>query len=215
MHPSLELLVVNQEAGKPVRRTGLPPTRLLRASDVPSLCHRDTGRLVERIERQGGSSSDTTTVAVLPTADLVSWLHGRSDFYASELHGRVPEFKGSIDEAADVWIYWHHDFRRDQLVIQRISRPNDDNGNDERGIKALVSLLLDARAEALAWNLSTVSVWSPNSDIEAAAKYLPAVVPNEVVEKVERKSGISMVRYSGGDRSKNIVFEANEFYAWN
>lgn len=210
MHPSWELLV-NLENGEPIEKTDLPPTRLLKASDVPSLCHRDTERLVGRMERKD-ASSDTTTVAVLPTADLVGWLHGRGDFYASQLHGRVPDFKGAIDEAADVWMYWHHDFRRDQLVIQRISRP----GNGESDIETLASLLLDARAEALAWNLSVVSIWSPGGDIEAAAGYLTALVPNEVIGKVERKSGISMVRYSGGgDMSKNVIFDANEFYAWN
>lgn len=209
MHPSLELLL-NLEADQSSERLGLPSTRLLRATDVPLLCARDTQRLIDRIEHQN-VSLDSTTVAVLPTAELVGWLHGRSDFYASKLHGRVPEFKGSIDEAAEVWIYWHHDFRRNQLVIQRISRP----GNSEREIKALVSLLLDAKAEALAWKLSAVSIWSPDSDLEAAARHLSALVPNQVIEKLERKSGISMVRCSGGDRSENVVFDTNEFYAWN
>lgn len=209
MHPSWELLV-RLKAGETVQKTDLPPKRLLTASDVPSLCHRDTSRLVERSERQNGSS-DTTTVAVLPTADLVGWLHGKSDFYASALYGKIPEVKGSIDEAADVCLYWHHDFRRDQLVIQRISRP----GNGKRDIEALASLLLDAKAEASAWNLSAVSIWSPDDDVEAAAGNLSAGAPNEVIEKVERKSGISMVRLSGGDSSQDVIFEANEFYAWN
>jgi len=209
VHPSVELLI-NLQAGNPTERPGLPPTKLLKTSDVPALCDRDVERLVNRIEGQD-ASSNTTTFAVLPTADLVGWFHGRSDFYASALHCRVPEFRGSIDEAADVWIYWHHDFRRDQLVIQRISRP----GSGESDSRALTSLLLDARAEALAWNLSSVSIWNPDADVGVAAGNLSEVIPTQVIEKVGRKSGISMVRYSGGDRSKRVFFDTNEFYAWN
>ncbi|KAH7324592.1 hypothetical protein B0I35DRAFT_475826 [Stachybotrys elegans] len=209
VHPSWELLITTKTK-EPTEKTNLPPTRLLKASDVPPLCHRDTERLVESTENRD-FASDMTTIAVLPTAEIVGWLHGRGDFYASELHGRVTEFKGSIDEVAGVWIYWHHDFRRNQLVIQRISRP----GNDEKDIEAIASLLLDARIEASAWNLSAVSIWSPDSHAEAAAARISALVPSEVIEKVQRKSGISMVRYTGGQRSESMVFEANEFYAWN
>lgn len=176
---------------------------------MPYLCQRDTKRLAGRIDQE--TPPDTTTVAVLPTAVLVGWLHGRSDFYALTLHGRFPDFKGSIVEAANMWVYWHHDFRRDQLVIQRISRPR----NPETDIKALVSLLLDARAEASAWNLSAVSIWSPDDDIEAAARQLSELLPNDEVGTVERKSGITMVRESGGNGTKQLVFAANEFYAWN
>lgn len=110
-----------------------------------------------------------------------------------------------------MWLYWHHDFQRNRLVIQKVSR----SGWAETDIKALVSLLLDARAEASAWNLSAVSIWSPDDDIEAAARHLSELVPNDVTEKVGRESDVTMVRHAGGNGTKELVFAANEFYAWN
>ena len=110
-----------------------------------------------------------------------------------------------------MWLYWHHDLQRNRLVIQRISR----SSGGETDIKALVSLLLDARAEASAWNLSAVSIWSPDDDIEAAGRHLSELVPNDVIQKVERESDITMVRHAGGNGTKQVVVAAHEFYAWN
>lgn len=193
----------------------LQQTRLLKAAEVPALCERDVQRLAAKVDGLTLNPGNLV-IAVLPTANLVSWLHARSEFYTSKLYGKTPEFKGSISDSADVWIYWHHDYRRGQLTIQRVSCPAraDDDGT-ESASEALASLLADARNEAAAWNLSKVAMWDPTPEVDGALRHLSTKgITDEIVFKTERRGAVTMMRPYGGLSGK-VIFETNEHYAWN
>lgn len=200
--------VIKLGGASAAERKKFPPTRFLEPSDIPALCNLDIDRMKQAAEAKN-LVSDGVSVAVVPTADLVSWLHGRAEFYASQLYGKTLEHKGSVSADDSMWVYWHHDFRRDQLVIQRISC----SGKSMISAEALASLLEDARNEALAWNLSAVAVWNPTPEVKAALEYLVEGTSDGLVHE-ERKRDVAMLRWRNGEK-KTMVFEENEFFAWN
>ncbi|KAK7718641.1 hypothetical protein SLS64_002601 [Diaporthe eres] len=122
---------------------------MLYTSIGDNLCARDVESVKEEM-RETNISEDQTLAAVAPTADLVNLLQERANFMASKLFGKVTEHRGAISEAGNSWIYWYHDFRKQQLAVLRIHLPDDP---DQRQPEQVAGLLSDALQEALAWEL--------------------------------------------------------------
>jgi hypothetical protein len=154
---------------------------------------------------------DTVLVAVYPNEDLISWLHDRSNFIGLETKGLIPISKGSIDEQRQVWAYWHHDFRKNSLTIQRISCPSVGSFP----VEAVASVIVDARNEAAIWGFPQVSVWSPSPGVQKALRLLSRQVPDKIVYEEHRSNANPFLRWQLHNQSKRIEFVNNEFYAWN
>ncbi|KEY71830.1 hypothetical protein S7711_10060 [Stachybotrys chartarum IBT 7711] len=190
--------------------TVLPTTRPLLEEDISALCSRDL-KLTAQIVGERRNPTNSVELAVLPTADLVSWLQDRAAFISSKLFNKVPQFQGSISKEGIAWIFWCHDFRKNQLAVQRIYGADDSNVP----IDTIARLLLDARAEAAEWNFTRVVIWSPSPRLQEALASILQECDDEVVLEEERDYAVCMLRWKGGNTAKSVLLLQNEFYAWN
>lgn len=150
-------------------------------------------------------------MVVLPTVNLISWLHDRGDFISFKINGETPKAHGAICESVDAWLYWHHDFRKKALGIQRVRTSTLGNG---RSVEALASLLLDALEEASRWKLPELFVWDPSDDLLRAVQYLQDKFGIKM-ECKEQIGSIPSVRWRGSDQTRDLKLHLNEHYAWS
>lgn len=158
------------------------------------------------------TSTDQRLAAVAPSADLINLLQGRANFMASKQFGKVTEHRGAISESEDSWIYWYHDFRKQQLAVLRVHLPE---GRDGRQPEQVVSLLLDALEEALVWDLPKVTIWDADPAVLQALDLLKDRHAVEATSGQRHQRSIPSLRWKGGDGSKTIKLYCNEFYAWS
>ncbi|CZT11634.1 uncharacterized protein RAG0_15707 [Rhynchosporium agropyri] len=120
----------------------LPPISILHAKDVRPLCERDITALRSEISHVRIKEGEIV-MTLLPTAELIGWLHGRAEFFGLNLFDKIPFNKEAICEE-DSWVFWHHDFRKRCLYIQRM---RSDEQERELKIRCLA---------ALRWGLNSV-----------------------------------------------------------
>lgn len=162
--------------------------------------------------RKTNISGDQTLAAVAPTADLVYLLQERAHFTSFKLFGKVTEHRGAISEFGSSWIYWYHDFRKQQLAVLRIHLPEEP---DQKQPEQVASLLSDALQEASAWDLPKVTVWDDNLIVLQALDLLKNRHAVEVASGQRDRRSIPSLRWKGGDGSKTVTLHCNEFYAWS
>lgn len=183
---------------------------MLHKEDISPLCERDIEALSSEVYQRKVSEGETL-MTVLPTAELISWLHGRAEFFGLKLFDKIPQNKGAIC-GEDTWMSWHHDFRKRCLYIQRIRSFEQDK---EQRIRFLAALFLDACREAEAWGLSIVVTWDTNHQIHDACELLRSLEGGvEVLFTEERRETIS-IRGGSGERTGHLDFHLNEHFAWN
>ncbi|KAH8714074.1 hypothetical protein GQ44DRAFT_811314 [Phaeosphaeriaceae sp. PMI808] len=183
--------------------------RLLRAGDIRELCDRDIEALKADAQRAKVTEGCSFTT-ILPTSDLVRWLHARAEFIGFKIHGKSPLYKGVIHNS-DAWMYWHHDFRKQHLFVQRIRIFGESQGNRH---VVLATLLLHSILEAKSWKLPNVVVWDSGSDIREAVKILTSKFKDfKPIFEIKRRETAS-VRWKNGEM-KNHMMMSNEHYAWN
>lgn len=189
----------------------LPITRALTKKDMSSLCERDVANTMAKFEKLEVGSNETH-IAVVPTEEIISWLHGRAAFTCAKIYGQAPQSHGRLCESADVWLYWFHDFRKRQLAVQRVGGNIEKSGLQKR---AAAKLLLDALEEASRFNLPKVVVWDPSHGLESAMDILEQGFSVEV--KTEERIGRSIpsVRWKCSNEPEDTVLQLNEFYAWS
>ena len=187
-----------------------PATRLLSTRDIPALCARDVNNIKVSLENHAAGPNEVLMV-VLPTSNLISWLHDRGDFISHKINGEIPDAHGAISESADSWLYWHHDFRKRALGIQRISASAVGN---RISTASLSSLLFGALKEAYRWKLLEVHVWNPSHDLVQAIQYLQEKFGIEA-ECKEQTGSVPSVRWRGSEQARDIRLPLNEHYAWS
>jgi hypothetical protein len=202
--------VLNVPSSTSWRRDALPETRRLGRDDVPKLCARDVESLKTEVN-QHPTALGTRLVAVAPSPHLISFFQDRAEYMSLKLNGKPLEDKGAICEQADMWVFWYHDFRKKVLYIQRTKVAQ---GSDEMVSKALASILVDALAEAQAWGLKHVVLWSPGPDVHRATQYLNNEMGIEIYTG-SRDSSLPCMRWEGGDRSKPVEILAHEYFAYS
>lgn len=157
-------------------------------------------------------SSDQTLAAVVPSADLINLLQERANFMTSKLFGKVNEHRGAISQSEDSWIYWYHDFRKQQLAVLRVHLPEESAQNQPDQV---ASLLLSALKEASAWELPKVTVWDANPVVLQALDLLKDQHAVEVTSGQRYQRSIPSLRWTGDERARNVTLHCNEFYAWS
>lgn len=192
-------------------QSSLPKTRFLTAGDIESLCARDTESVKEEL-RTTRVSAGQTRAAVVPSADLINLLQGRAEFIASKLFGKVNEHRGAINQSEDSWIYWYHDFRKQQLAVLRVHLPETSAQNQPEQV---ASLFLDALKEASVWDLPKVTVWDANPAVLQALDLLKDQHRVEVTSGQRYQRSIPSLRWAGDERAKKVTLHCNEFYAWS
>jgi hypothetical protein len=158
------------------------------------------------------TSTDQMLAAVVPSADLIKLLQERADFMASIQFGKMTEHRGAITESGESWIYWYHDFRKQQLAVLRIHLPDE---AEARQPEQVSGLLLDALEEALAWCLPKVTVWDANPLVLQALDLLNNKHAVKVTHGQREQRSIPSLRWKGGGASKPVTLHCNEFYAWS
>ncbi|KAI1363139.1 hypothetical protein F5Y08DRAFT_252686 [Xylaria arbuscula] len=195
----------------PTSRPNLPSTRPVLRAEVPALCIRDV-RDVESHFAALPPRPLESHICVLPTANIITWLHDRVDFMSTKITGAPPQNRGSICESADSWLFWCHDFRKQQLAIQRVRAPLEATDNN---LNALAAMLLDAVEEARIWKLSKVILWDPTDDLVSAMQILERDF-GIVCHNGERiNSSIPSLRWKHADETSKTVFHFREFYTWS
>lgn len=193
-HPSGEF--------QPGDRADLPSTRLLTDEEISALSLRDVASLKEDFDKLA-VEPDGVHVAVLPSAEMVTWLHQWGDFLNDKLrNGEGPYPHGAICEAANTWIYWHYGFKH--LAIDRVVG----QGSPE----VLAALLLDALEEARKWKFPKVVAWEPSPELIRALDLISNKVGVEV-ETITRPNSITSLRWKNSDKTKKTTLHLNETYA--
>lgn len=187
-------------------RAGLPSTRLLANEEIPALCERDVADLKASFEKTT-VGLDEAHVAVIPSAEMVSWLFEWGDFLNTKLRGGEPPYvHGAICEAADTWIYWHYGFKH--MAISRVRTPPGVQSSPE----VLASLLLEVLEEARKWKYPKLIVWEPSAELIRAMELISKTAGVEV-ETVERPNSITSLRWKNSDETKKTTLHLNEVYA--
>lgn len=190
-------------------RNNLGNFRLLRAEDIEQLCRRDVDALIAD-HQQANVAGDTSVLTILPTGDLINWLHARAEFFGLKVYGKSPLYKGVIYNT-EAWLYWHHDFRKQLLFIQRVRLFVEDK---ERRCGILAILLLHAIHEAKSWQLPTVVTWDSGTEICGALALLKNKYERFTFVLEARRRETVSVRWKDGVK-KSFKVAPNEHYAWN
>ncbi|KAI1382450.1 hypothetical protein F4677DRAFT_452146 [Hypoxylon crocopeplum] len=193
------------------QRAKLPETRLLTGDDIPTLCERDIEGLAIDFEKYD-LAPDTILATVLPTADMLNWLQCRADFMNAHTNDTLPQTKGSLCESADAWLFWYHDLRHQQLIIQRVRPPPNRSG--VAATQALARLLLDALEDAVRFEVPNVIVWNPSPELHKAMKFLGEEMGIEVTHEKRETKNVPCLRWRGGEKKSTVVWP-NEFYPWS
>ncbi|KAF1851890.1 uncharacterized protein K460DRAFT_413384 [Cucurbitaria berberidis CBS 394.84] len=178
--------------------------------DITQLCARDVQSLRSHIETVAIAQGDILAT-ILPTAELISLQHARADFVGLKLNGTTPQRKG-VRYASKAWLYWHHDFRKQCLYIQRLRTYVK---NKSIRIKIIVALFLQACQEAERWGLPRVVTWDLSSDVCEAAKLLGSGSNEGITTREARRKETMSLRWTGGVQLKSAAIAPNEAYAWN
>ncbi|CAO2651103.1 Nn.00g094000.m01.CDS01 [Neocucurbitaria sp. VM-36] len=182
--------------------------RALRNEDIADLCARDVQSLRREMETVAVAQGDIM-VTILPTAELVSLQHVRANFMGLKANGKIPRRKG-VQYKSNAWMYWHHDFRKQCLYIQRIRTHIEDKAARTEVMAALFS---QACQEAEAWGLLRVVTWDLSPDVRKATQLL-SVGERSTITEARRRETIS-IRWAGGKNTDDAVVTPNEAYAWN
>ncbi|KAI0508457.1 hypothetical protein F5B22DRAFT_649950 [Xylaria bambusicola] len=191
-------------------RAGPPVTRLILSTELPELCRQDM-RDVENYFDKLTVQPDEFHVSVLPTADLISWLHDRSNFIGAKIEPAPPRSHGSICDGADIWLYWYHDFRKQQLAVQRV---RIQQAPSQIHHEALAAMLMDAVEEACRWKLTKVVLWEPHAELFGAMHILQEKFNIKSETFARHNKSIPSLRWHT-DRERSTTFHFNEFYTWS
>lgn len=186
-------------------------TRLLTPSEIPRLCEQDVD-ITRKCFAQGTVSGDSRQLAILPTANIITWLHDRAEYIGQQIFGRAPRVHGSICNDGTVWVYWYHDFRKHQLALQRLctSLPVDEVSRE-----TVAFLLLRALDEAQNWGLARVVIWDENPLIPPALELLSVKYDIEATQGQRVRRSIPSLRWpEAASKWKSSLF-SNEFFAWS
>ncbi|KAI1125661.1 hypothetical protein F5Y10DRAFT_279330 [Nemania abortiva] len=194
-----------------VNRNQLPETRLISGKEVPELCIRDV-RDVESYFEKLTPQPNESRVCVLPTSNLITWLQDRSDFVCTKMKGGPPKSHGTICESADTWLYWFHDFRKQQLAVQRARIPVVASQITR---SVLAAMLLDAIEEAHMWNLPKIILWDPCTELLGAMSILEERFNVKVEMLAVRNKSVPSMRWKHADEENTTIFHFNEFYTWS
>ncbi|KAH8882065.1 hypothetical protein GQ53DRAFT_886027 [Thozetella sp. PMI_491] len=180
---------------------GQRKTRLLTGDEISRLRARDV-QLIQTSFEKLEVGKDEVHMAVAPTGDLASLKD----------YGRVPQFHGTLCEDADAWMFWFHDFRKQQLAIQRLRCPS---GEEEIQAQIVASLLHNALEESVKWNLPRVVIWDTNDIVTQAIRLLEETAGIEVRMEGQSRKSVTSVRWKWAGEKKAVTVHINEFYEWS
>ncbi len=184
--------------------------RPLRDADIEELCAKDTESLMKQY-KQSESTPEKTRLTILPTADVVKYQHGLSNYMGELWHYEIPEIRGAAYED-QAWLYWFHDFRGRCLYVQRV---HDSISKEDPEAHIMTALFLCAIREAKEWNFTSIATWDTTSRVRKALQTLAqASVFSKSVSESHRKQKM-FLRLRDGDMDLSSIVMDNEAFSWN
>ena len=195
----------------------LPNVEDLTAKDLPNI------PLIDQIERElaalSRSKPDVPHVAIRPDMPHLQWHIAREEIQARELgvSGGIPLVKGAIHLPTGTTLLWSRVYAskeaENQLHILRTVIDPSRSADEPEIQHALAALFLRAQHEAYRWNMQNgVEVWSPSDAVMRAAQSLHEGKKIEVVSR--DKEHVCSLKWIGGPADEEVVWVANEKYAW-
>ncbi|KAI5804991.1 hypothetical protein EDC01DRAFT_641664 [Geopyxis carbonaria] len=186
--------------------------RYLRASDVPTLCVKDTLALED--ELAGPAPHTKTRIAFHPDYQTMEWHWTREEFVGPILKKgcKKPTIKGAISSDGKRWIIWNRDFgrKKSQLyIIRLVNLSKNGIANEEEEIAKLLRV---AANEAKIWGLQKVTLWNPDEITVKAARRV-AGKKAQVVDR-ETDSIPSLMMHDQGSEEEEVEWVSNEKYGW-
>lgn len=209
--PQLTLHLADPNTALPGTTASSPAVTMLFDADIFSLCERDCALVRSRLATAASSSPNKTHIAFLPDANQLTWHFTRDSYVARVMReGRPVQHRGARTADGDSWLLWDHDLRENKLKILRLVV------GDKDGASAVGALLRAALEEARHWGLPKVLVWAPGVETCAAATELWREGGGKLgLVFDEREDGsIPSLRWKEGKDVGEVVWEANEYYAW-
>jgi hypothetical protein len=183
----------------------------VRDEDLKALCEKDNESLQSDIEQL--SSGGKICFAFDPRCEIISWHNKREDLNAQLLHGRwETRFRGAVAESGKAWIMWHFDEVEKKLKVQRIVVL--EKHEQDRNVQEIASLLRFAQWVAKASDISAMLIWNPDEVTISASQMLMCKFNQTKMRIEDRECSIPAARRRYDEAQDNIVWEANEYYAW-
>ena len=213
----IHLMPVDQTIyGNIKTKSQLPNVEELTAKELPSIPMID--QLEQELESLSRSKPGVPHVAIRPDMPHFQWHIAREEIQARDLGvaGGIPIVKGVIHRKTGTALLWSRVYaskeEENQLhILRTVIDPSRDAAEPEVQ-SALASLLLRAQLEASKWNMRNgVEVWSPSEAVVTAAQSLHEGKKIEVISR--DKEHVCSLKWVG-DSDEEVVWVANEKYAW-
>ncbi|KAL1838547.1 hypothetical protein VTJ49DRAFT_2545 [Mycothermus thermophilus] len=186
--------------------------------DVRKLAKEDIQRVKDSLiaSAKRGNGGDKTRIAFLPHTEQFLWHFTRDRYMCKVLAGREVVNRGAKTPDSSAWVLWDHDLRERKLKVLRLVEDTAGTNSDDKRRADVKTLLRAAVAEAADWGLPKVSVWSPSGvTATAAADLWCELQPRVQVALEERMDGsIPSLRWKEDKPVDDVIWEANEYYAW-
>jgi len=204
--------------------------KLLRASDIGSLCAADEQNLRKALAVRPPDSPPA--ICLVPDHATISWHHAREDFIATELYSRTSEIKGALVSGPEpgqrAWCYWtlswpgdphgHHDDLHNHVHGRDDGKSCNPNtlhilrlAFENANAQSIEMLLRAAQRYAGLWNMGSVQFWNPSPEAAEAARRIDLGV--QVVDREEQS--IASIKWFGPDGDRvGMEWLGNEKYAW-
>jgi GNAT superfamily N-acetyltransferase len=195
----------------------LPCVEDLTTGDMPNI------PLIHQLEQElidlSKTSPDVPHVAIRPDMPHLQWHFAREEIQARELGvpGGLPLVKGAIHRATGTSLIWCRVYANkeaeNQLHILRTVIDPSKSADEPEIQSALAALLLRAQLEAQKWNMQNgVELWSPSPTVVKAAESLHEGKKIEIISR--DKEHVCSLKWIGGPADEEVVWVANEKYAW-
>lgn len=214
----IHLMPVNEASHDRIRGSrSLPDLEDLTTKEIPSI------PLIDQLEQElihlSNASPGTPHVAVRPDLPHLQWHFAREEIQARELAvpGGIPLIKGAIHRKTGTALVWSRVYANEeaenQLHILRTVIGTSRSVDEPEIQSALAALLLRAQLEAQKWNMQNgVELWSPSDAVVKAAQSLHEHKKIEVISR--DKEHVCSLKWIGGPADEEVVWVANEKYAW-
>jgi len=204
---------------------GPAEARPLFESDLGELCKEDETMIREAMSSR--VQDGKTRMMMIPDHGQMLWHHVREEFVCRKVLGKSPKVKGAVagKPGSRVWAVWTHKFDGKpedleagstlyilRLVIEKQGPEGTVSTKDRDDVKRnLKAVIQSAQAEAMEWNLQSVTLWGPR----LPTRELIQEIGIQFSDVQRENDGIaSLMLTEGGSKENELEWLGNERYAW-
>ncbi|KAL2153590.1 hypothetical protein VTH82DRAFT_4745 [Thermothelomyces myriococcoides] len=183
--------------------------------ELAELCAVDEKLLREDLMRRRDGK---THVAILPELDAMLWHLMREDFMTKSIFGKTPTVRGAVagKPGQRIWAVWMRGYygglKKKEGNIFHVLRVvvEDPNQPDEELLDGFRSIVQIAQHEAAEWHTQDIQIWNPTPKLKGLVE--KCGIESQFV--VREMDSIPSLRWHGEEPTSEVVWVANEKYAW-